>query len=101
MKSRLVLFAWLELVGTASPAFAHFVWVSVEKDSAGHPTANVWFSELAEPDSADLIDRVTAVKVWSPSAAGKPAEVKVAKQTLAGGGGALIGGVPAGTPALS
>jgi uncharacterized GH25 family protein len=101
MKSLLPFVAVLALAGLASPALAHFVWVAVEKDSAGQPAAHVWFSELAEPDSADLLDKIATVKVWSRTAAGKPADVKVTKQTIAGGGGALIGPVPAGTPALS
>ena len=101
MKSRSFTAALLCLVAVASPAFAHFVWVAVEKDSAGQPAAHVWFSELAEPDSAELLDKIAAVKVWSRSAAGQPTHVKVTKQTLAGGGGELLGAVPAGTPALS
>jgi hypothetical protein len=101
MKSRLLFAALLALLGATSPAFAHFVWVSVEKDSAGQPAAHVWFSELAEPDNADLLDKITTIKVWSRSAAGKPADVKVTKQALGGGGGALVGAVPGGTPALS
>ena len=87
MKARLVLYSLLALVLTATPALAHFVWVAVDKDSAGQDAAHVWFSELAEPDSADLLDKITSVKVWSRTAAGKPTDVKVAKQALAGGGG--------------
>jgi uncharacterized GH25 family protein len=101
MTSRLFVAVTLALLSAASPAFAHFVWVAVEKDSAGQPAAHVWFSELAEPDSADLLDKIVTVKVWSRLAAGKPMDVKVTKQTLNGGGGALTGPVPAGTPALS
>src|SRR5262245_47330073 len=84
----------------AHSALAHFVWVAVEKDATGQPAAHVWFSELAEPDSAELLDRITAVKVNSRTAGGKPAGVAVSKQTQ-GEGGALVGAVPAGTPALS
>ena len=65
MKSHLPFAAALALLALASPALAHFVWVAVEKDSAGQPAAHVWFSELAEPDSADLLDKITTIKVWS------------------------------------
>jgi len=88
------------LLLAAAPARAHFVWVSVEKDSSGKPAAHVWFSELAEPDSAELLDRITSVKVTSRTAGGKPAAVAVTKQ-VQGNGGALVGAIPAGTPALS
>jgi uncharacterized GH25 family protein len=101
MKTKVVLIALAALTAVASPAFAHFVWVAVDKDSAGQPAAHVWFSELAEADSAELLDKIATVKVWSRTAAGKPADVEVTKQSLAGGGGELIGPVPAGMPALS
>jgi len=101
MKSRSITAALFGIFAVASPALAHFVWVAVDKDSAGQDTAHVWFSELAEPDSADLLDKISSVEVWSRSVAGQPKEVKVTKQSLAGGGGELLGAVPAGTPSLS
>jgi hypothetical protein len=90
----------LALLVTAPAAMAHFVWVSVEKDSSGQPAAHVWFSELAEPDSADLLDKITTIKVAGRAAAAKPAAIAVTKQ-VQGNGGALVGSVPAGTQALS
>jgi hypothetical protein len=83
-----------------SSARAHFVWVAVEPDTSGQPAAHVWFGELAEPDSAELLDKIAAVKVWRRPGSGQPAAVSLAKQTQ-GNGGAWVGGVPAGTPALS
>ena len=47
-----------------------------------------------------MLDRITAVKVTSRTAGGKPAAVAVAKQ-VQGNAGALVGVIPAGTPALS
>jgi hypothetical protein len=100
MRHCLHLAVALALWLAASPAFAHFVWVSIEKDSSGQPAANVWFSELAEPDSADLLDKLGAIKVWGRTADGKPANVSVVKKEL-GSGGALVGSLPAGVASLS
>ncbi len=100
MKAVCNLAATAALLVAAAPASAHFVWVSVEKDSSGQPAAHVWFSELAEPDTAELLDRIAAIQVTSRTAGGKPAAVAVTKHTQ-GSGGALVGAVPAGTPALS
>jgi uncharacterized GH25 family protein len=80
-------------------ASAHFVWVAVEKSSAGAATAQVWFSELAEADAANLIDKIAAVKVWTRSG-GKSQTVAVAKE-IKGDLGALAGSVPPGTTNLS
>lgn len=85
---------------TTPTASAHFVWLAVEKDSGGQPTANVWFSELAEPDSAELLDRIAAVNVWSRTASGPGPQISLTKK-IAAGGGAWVGPAPAGTSALS
>ncbi len=92
--------AAIALLLAASPAWAHFVWLSIEKDTTGQPAAHVWFSELAEPDSADLLDKLGAIKVWSRTADGKTANVSVVKKT-SGTGGALVGSLPPGVAALS
>src|SRR5688572_307668 len=78
------------IVLMAQAASAHFVWVAIEKDSGGQPKVNVWFSELAEPDSADLLDRIAKVKVWSRTASGAGPEISLTKK-IEGGGGALVG----------
>ena len=100
MKSSSVFAAMLLLVLLASPAWAHFVWVAVLADSAGKPAVHVWFSELAEPDSADLIDKIATVKVWSRDAGGKSQPITVAKQ-VKDGGGALVGAIAMGTENVS
>ncbi len=79
MKLKLILLTALGLVAAQSPALAQFVWITVAKDSAGQPQAQVHFSELAEPDSAALLDKIAAVKVWSRTAAGKPQTLKLSK----------------------
>jgi uncharacterized GH25 family protein len=99
MKLRMMAFAALLLSAVAGPARAHFVWISVEKDSSGQPAAHVWFSELAEPDSADLLDKITTTKAWSRAADGKPTTLKLTKH-VEGNGGALIGTIDAGAKAL-
>lgn len=100
MKSFWNLAAPLALLLAASPALAHFVWLSVEKDSSGKPAVHVYFAELAEPDSAELLDRVTSIKVLSRSADGKPATVAVTKQEK-DGDGSLVGALPDGSQGLS
>lgn len=101
MKTHRPLISLLLVLATASPALSHFVFVAVEKDSSGQPAAHVWFSELAEADSADLLDKITAIEVWSRAATGEPKAVTVKKQSDKSGGGALVGPVPAPTTALS
>jgi len=100
MKALWSLMSTLILLVAALPAAAHFVWLSVEKDSSGKPAAHVWFSELAEPDSADLLDKITSIKVTARPAGEKPLPIAVTKQAV-GTGGALIGAIPAGTQGLS
>src|SRR5687768_3045428 len=91
--------AWIILAASA-PAGAHFVWVAVEKDSGGQPAAHVWFSELAEPDSADVLDKIAAVKAWSATAEGTSSPLKLTKHGE-GSGGAWISPIAADTKALS
>ena len=100
MKFKLFVLAALGLVAAQSQALAHFVWITVAKDSAGQPQAQVHFSEMAEPDAANLLDRVAAVKVWSRTAAGKPTELKLTKQ-VTDEVGSWVAGVPAKTAAVS
>jgi hypothetical protein len=84
----------------AQAASAHFVWVAVQKDSGSQPQVHVWFSELAEPDSAELLDRIAKVKVWSRTASGAGPEISLTKK-IEGGGGAFVGPAPAGASAIS
>ena len=100
MKFKLLVLTALGIVLAQSSALAHFVWITVAKDSAGQPQAQVHFSELAEPDAANLLDRVAAVKVWSRTPAGKPSELKLAKQ-VTGEVGSWVAGVPEKTAAVS
>jgi hypothetical protein len=79
MKMKLLALAGLILLWASAPASAHFVWITVAKDSAGQPQAQVHFSELAEPDAANLLDKIAAVSVWSRSAGGKSGPLKLAK----------------------
>src|SRR5688500_14175415 len=85
MKLFSLLFAAAALA-FAAPASAHFVWVVAQADSAGQPSAQVYFGELAEPDSADLLDKIAATKAWSRTADGKSAPLKLAKHVEGNGG---------------
>ena len=99
MKLKLVVLAALAVLWSQSPLLAHFVWITVAKDSAGQPQAQVHFSELAEPDAANLLDKVAAVKVWSRSAAGQPQTLKLARH-VTDEVGSWVSPVEAGTSAV-
>ncbi len=100
MKARPILTVLGLVLAATSVASAHFVWVAVDKDSGGSHSLFVWFSELAEADSADLLDKIVNVKVWTRSAKSQPETIKVTKK-VAGEGGALIAPLPAGATAAS
>jgi uncharacterized GH25 family protein len=100
MKSRLMLALFALLFAVASQASAHFVWVAIDKDSSGSPGLFVWFSELAEADSADLLDKITTVKVWTHGAKENSQPLKLTKKEE-GTGGALVAAVPADAKAAS
>ncbi len=70
----------------ASTAQAHFVWVAVQKDSAGKQQAHIWFSELAEPDDEKLIDKIAQTQAWSRTIDSEGTLLKLAKLTQDGGG---------------
>lgn len=102
MKKRRMIAALTCVLSVAFAAQAHFVWVAVDKDKSGQTVANVWFSELAEPDSADLLDKILTIQVTSQGKDLKPQPVTVKKMDVGtNGGGALVGLVPADTNALS
>jgi uncharacterized GH25 family protein len=100
MKSRMMLAVLVLLLAAVSQASAHFVWVAIDKDSAGAPALFVWFSELAEADSAELLDKIATIKVWTRSAKENSQPLKVTKK-VEGNGGALVASIPAGAKAAS
>jgi uncharacterized GH25 family protein len=67
------------VAGGAAVAQAHFVWVAVENVD-GKPTANVWFSETAEPGEADLIDRIASAELTAIASDGRQSGQKPARQ---------------------
>jgi uncharacterized GH25 family protein len=87
-------------LAAVSQVSAHFVWVAIDKDSAGAPGLFVWFSELAEADSADLLDKISTVKVWTRSAKENSQPLKLTKK-VEGNGGAWVASVPVGAKAAS
>jgi uncharacterized GH25 family protein len=100
MNSRWCLFSPLAVALLASSAAAHFVWITVESDSGGQPQAQVHFGELAEPDSAALLDNVAKVQVWAGAAAEKGEPLKLSKH-ITDEVGSWVAAVPAGTRAVS
>ncbi len=58
-------------------ATAHFVWLV--RDAAEPATVKVYFSEVAEPDSPELLERIQAAEVWTAS--GRRSEPQALKLT--------------------
>jgi hypothetical protein len=84
----------------AACAEAHFVWLAIEKASDGSPVARVWFSELAEPDSAELLDRIARVEVWAVRGHQPPQKLSLNK-LVEGEGGCWTAPLPADTTGLA
>lgn len=59
----------------APPAGAHFVWLSIEPSAAGRREAHLWFSETAEPGSAELLNRLDKAHVLVGEGGTSPVEV--------------------------
>ena len=65
------------VLSLTSAARAHFVWVAVQSDQDGKPTAAVWFNEAAEPGAARLVDRIGPTQAWLHTRDGKSAPLKL------------------------
>lgn len=99
--------AWLRMTLIAlgvgllgARAQAHFVWVAIDQEASPAPVVRVWFSELAEPDNAELLDRIQKVEVWA-GPAGQATPLTLTKTLHEGGGGSLTAALPQGAAALS
>lgn len=88
---------WLSIAALAE---AHFVWVAIEKGSDGSPVARVWFSELAELDNAELLDRIARVEVWAMRPSQSPQKLSLSK-LVEGEGGCLTAPLPADATSLA
>lgn len=64
----------------AAPAYAHFLWINVVRDTSGQATAQLCFGEEGAPGEAHLVDRLAKVKLLSTKAGEKPTELKTEKQ---------------------
>ena len=42
----------------AAPAYAHFLWINVVRDTSGQPTVQLCFGEEGEPGEAHLVEPV-------------------------------------------
>lgn len=96
----MAVWAGLLWLVAAPGAQAHFVWLAIEKASDGAPVARVWFSELAEPDSAELLDRIARVEVWAVRGSQAPQKLSLNK-VVEGTGGCWTAPLPADTTGLA
>ena len=63
-----------------APCQAHFLWIVAGPQSRdGH--AHIFFSESAEPDDPELLNRVADLKVWQSSQDGSVQSLDVTKAT--------------------
>jgi uncharacterized GH25 family protein len=65
----------------SNSVFAHFLWIVRAADSqANADRVHVYFSELAEPDDPDLLERFKEVTVWQVERDKAPRKFTVAKE---------------------
>lgn len=80
----------------ASPAWAHFIWISTVPNAAGKPAVHILFGDDSIACEANLLDNVKHTKVWSHEAGKPPVEVKLEKE-VKGENGSWVGATePAG-----
>jgi hypothetical protein len=77
MRRFVPLLSAVTLVSLCAPAWAHFIFVGVEKTPTGQQAA-LWFSESASPGEPEIIGKI-APKTWVRTAgnAKRPLEMKV------------------------
>lgn len=68
----------LVLMVTPNPAWGHFLWITAG-EQAKDGKVHIYFSEAAEPDDPDLLDKVIATKLWQQSSDGRLSFLKTAK----------------------
>lgn len=74
-------FVALLLVGfLASPAWAHFIWISTAPNAAGKPAVHILFGDDSIACEAKFLDNVQQTKVWAHEPGKKPVEVKLEKE---------------------
>lgn len=64
----------------ATPAWAHFIWLSTAPNASGKPAVHILFGEDAIACEAKLLDNVAHTKVWAHEAGKSPVEVKLEKE---------------------
>ena len=85
----------LSMILASGSLRAHFVWVSLETKDGSDPQAHVYFSESAEPDSANFLDRLTRLKAWYRNAESQYAPLKL-RRVETGDQGLLTSSLPSG-----
>ncbi len=86
MKTRSMIGALLGLVLMTGSLYGHFIWAVMEKTESGDPQAQLYFSETANPDSAEFLDRLTRLQAWHRTAEGKYAPLQLRKVETDDGG---------------
>ena len=86
MKTLRVVGLILSLILVSASLRAHFVWVALEAKDGKEPQVHVYFSESAEPDSAQFLDGLTRLKVWHRTTEGKYTSLTLQKVETDDGG---------------
>jgi hypothetical protein len=83
MLKSLLLGLLLNVVGLASVASAHYLWVAIEKKSGEGEVANIYFEEGPAPGDGGYLDPIAAsAKTWIRTVdSPKPALLKTSEAT--------------------
>jgi hypothetical protein len=69
--------ALLLLVAAVTPARAHFIWIVPDKLETDRTTVRVIFSDSLEPDSPDLLAKISRTELFVCGKDGQPAPLKL------------------------
>ncbi len=79
-----LLYPMITLLGLASAAPAHFIWLLPDSGKSGeNPTVRLVFSDQLAPDDADLLKKIKHTNVFVRGADGKTVPVKHTPGTMA------------------
>ncbi len=95
MKSLRVFGLILGVILATGSLQAHFVWVALGTQDSSGPQAQVYFSESAQADSAEFLDRLTRLNAWHRTAEGEYIPLKLRKIER-GDEGLLTSSLPSG-----
>jgi uncharacterized GH25 family protein len=78
--SRFLAASMLFVASLPAACSAHYLWIAAGSQTSDGKV-HVYFSERVEPDDPDLLDKVTALKLWQISKEGSANELKTRKGT--------------------